>query len=72
MAQGFATIQRNAVKNDTGYTTLFEKITEMTGGENKVTTGTRMLSRKQQVTIKKTQQKLSDKKELIIEGKKKN
>ena len=33
MAQGFATIQRNAVKNNTGYTTLFEKITEMTGGE---------------------------------------
>ena len=32
MAQGFATIQRNATKADAGYTTLFEKITEMTGG----------------------------------------
>ena len=33
MAQGFATIQRNAVKDKTGYTTIFEKITNMTGGE---------------------------------------
>ena len=33
MAQGFATIQRNATKADAGYTTLFEKITEMTGGK---------------------------------------
>ena len=33
MAQGFATIQRNAVKDNTGYTTIFEKITNMTGGE---------------------------------------
>ena len=32
MAQGFATIQRNATKADAGYKTLFEKITEMTGG----------------------------------------
>jgi len=32
MAQGFATIQRNATKANAGYTTLFEKITEMTGG----------------------------------------
>ena len=28
MAQGFATIQRNATQADAGYTTLFEKITE--------------------------------------------
>ena len=33
MAQGFATIQRNSTKENTGYTTIFEKITEMTGGE---------------------------------------
>lgn len=33
MAQGFATIQRNSTKENTGYTTLFENITEMTGGK---------------------------------------
>ena len=33
MAQGFATIQRNTTKETTGYTTLFEKITELTGGQ---------------------------------------
>ena len=43
MAQGFATIQRNAVKDNTGYTTIFEKITNMTGGEKQASTGIRML-----------------------------
>ena len=33
MAQGFATIQRNITNETTGYTTLFEKITELTGGQ---------------------------------------
>ena len=33
MAQGFATIQRNPIKETTGYTTIFEKITDMTGGK---------------------------------------
>ena len=33
MAQGFATIQRNSTKEKTGYSTIFEKITGMTGGE---------------------------------------
>jgi len=33
MAQGFATIQRNVTNETTGYTTLFEKITELTGGQ---------------------------------------
>tara|TARA_B110000014_G_scaffold111793_1_gene76671 strand:+ start:344 stop:1036 length:693 start_codon:yes stop_codon:yes gene_type:complete len=33
MAQGFATIQRNTTNETTGYTTLFEKITELTGGQ---------------------------------------
>ena len=32
MAQGFATIQQ-CCKDKTGYTTIFEKITNMTGGE---------------------------------------
>lgn len=33
MAQGFATIQRNTTNETTGYTTLFEKITQLTGGQ---------------------------------------
>ena len=33
MAQGFATIQRNTTKETTGYTTLFEKVTQLTGGQ---------------------------------------
>jgi hypothetical protein len=33
MAQGFATIQRNTTNETTGYITLFEKITELTGGQ---------------------------------------
>ena len=35
MATGFASIQRNAVNNDPGYKTLFERITARTGGEKK-------------------------------------
>ena len=34
MAQGFATIQRNQQKKDSGYTTIFEKITSATGGKS--------------------------------------
>jgi len=33
MAQGFATIQRNTTKETTGYTTLFEKVTQLTNGQ---------------------------------------
>lgn len=33
MARGFADIQRNSVKEDSGYQTIFEKVTEATGGE---------------------------------------
>lgn len=35
MATGFKTIQRNRVKKDPGYETLFEKITQKTNGEKK-------------------------------------
>ena len=35
MAQGFATIQRNQQKKDSGYTTLFEKINSATEGQPK-------------------------------------
>ena len=35
MATGFASIQRNAVNNDPGYKTLFERITAKTKGEKK-------------------------------------
>ena len=38
MAQGFGDIQRSAVKNDSGYETIFEKITALTGGEKKTYT----------------------------------
>ena len=33
MARGFADIQRNSVKEDSGYQTIFEKVTEATAGE---------------------------------------
>lgn len=35
MATGFKNIQRNRVNSDPGYQTLFEKITQKTGGEKK-------------------------------------
>ena len=35
MATGFASIQRNSVNKDTGYKTLFERVTEKTNGEKK-------------------------------------
>lgn len=35
MATGFKAIQRNGVNKDSGYKTLFEKISEKTGGEKK-------------------------------------
>ena len=38
MAQGFGDIQRSAVKENTGYETIFEKITALTGGEKKTYT----------------------------------
>jgi len=38
MAQGFAEIQRNTIKEDAGYKTIFEKVTEDTGGEKKTFT----------------------------------
>tara|TARA_B100002019_G_scaffold292311_1_gene315016 strand:- start:276 stop:965 length:690 start_codon:yes stop_codon:yes gene_type:complete len=38
MATGFASVQRNAVNKNPGYKTLFEKITEQTGGEKQTVT----------------------------------
>tara|TARA_B100000427_G_scaffold327382_1_gene337994 strand:+ start:9296 stop:9982 length:687 start_codon:yes stop_codon:yes gene_type:complete len=38
MAQGFGDIQRSAVKENTGYETIFEKITALTDGEKKTYT----------------------------------
>jgi len=35
MATGFKSIQKNTAKKKTGYKTLFERITEKTGGEKK-------------------------------------
>ena len=35
MATGFASVQRNTVNKDPGYKTLFERVTEKTGGEKK-------------------------------------
>ena len=35
MATGFASIQRNAVNDDPGYKTLFERVSAKTGGEKK-------------------------------------
>jgi len=35
MATGFASVQRNATKQDSGYQTLFERITARTGGQQK-------------------------------------
>ena len=35
MATGFASVQRNTVNKDSGYKTLFERVTEKTGGEKK-------------------------------------
>ena len=35
MATGFASVQRNASKQDSGYKTLFERITTRTGGQQK-------------------------------------
>ena len=35
MATGFSTIQRNTINKDPGYKTLFERITEATGGAKK-------------------------------------
>ena len=35
MATGFAAVQRNTVNKDPGYKTLFERVTEKTGGEKK-------------------------------------
>ena len=38
MAQGFGEIQRNTVKNNTGYETIFERITQKTGGDKQTLT----------------------------------
>ena len=35
MATGFASVQRNNVNTNSGYTTLFERISNKTGGEKK-------------------------------------
>ena len=35
MATGFASVQRNTVNKDTGYKTLFERVSNKTGGEKK-------------------------------------
>ena len=58
MAQGFATIQRNATKADAGYTTLFEKITEMTGGTKQSFSWYKNAVRKTAMDYKKDPKKL--------------
>ena len=58
MAQGFATIQRNATKADAGYTTLFEKITEMTGGSKQSFSWYKNAVRKAAMDYKKDPKKL--------------
>ena len=58
MAQGFATIQRNATKADAGYTTLFEKITEMTGGTKQSFSWYKNAVRKAAMDYKKDPKKL--------------
>ena len=58
MAQGFATIQRNSTKENTGYTTIFEKVTEMTGGEKQSYNWYKNAVKKLSSEYKKTHQKL--------------
>lgn len=58
MAQGFATIQRNATKADAGYTTLFEKIEEKTGGEKQSFSWYKNAVRKAAMDYKKDPKKL--------------
>ena len=38
MAQGFGEIQRNTIKDNTGYETIFERVTQKTGGDKQTLT----------------------------------
>ena len=57
MAQGFGEIQRNAVKENTGYETIFERITQKTGGEKKNLTWYRNAVRQEVVRYKQDNSK---------------
>ena len=57
MAQGFGEIQRSAVKESTGYETIFEKVTQKTGGEKKSLTWYRNTVREEVVRFKKDHKK---------------
>ena len=57
MATGFAKIQRNTIKSTTGYKTLFEKVTEKTGGEKKPLSWYRAAVKSEASTYKKNFQK---------------
>ena len=53
MATGFASVQRNATKQDSGYKTLFERITAKTGGEKKSLSWYRATVKNEASTYKK-------------------
>jgi len=57
MAEGFGEIQRSAVKTESGYETLFEKITAATNGESKTYTWYKNAVRKEVNRFKKSTQK---------------
>ena len=57
MAQGFGEIQRSAVKESTGYETIFEKVSQKTGGEKKSLTWYRNTVREEVVRFKKDHKK---------------
>ena len=57
MAQGFGEIQRNVVKESTGYETIFEKITQKTEGEKKSLIWYRNTVRQEVVRYKKDHKK---------------
>ena len=53
MASGFASIQRNTVKENSGYKTLFERVTNKTGGEKKSLTWYRNAVKQEASSYKK-------------------
>ena len=67
MATGFASIQRNTVNNDPGYKTLFERVTNKTGGEKKSLSWYRAAVKAEASTYKKNFNKyiLDEKKDRV-------
>jgi len=53
MASGFASIQRNTVNKDPGYKTLFERVTNKTGGEKKSLSWYRNAVKQEAISYKK-------------------